>query len=111
MDAWAERLRPQLWWQALADSGIDVETAVHARYPLDVPLPWDHIHIRQGRAYLEREQERSRGIEDVGRRIYGYILQSYILHPKSHRPAVTSVLCEPFFSGVPIIHSRIGAAT
>lgn len=55
-DAWAEKLQPELWWQALADARIDVETTLHVRCAADAALPWDHIGIRQGRGYLEREQ-------------------------------------------------------
>jgi len=58
-DAWAEQLRPGLWWQALADAGIDIEKTLHLPSPVAAPLPWDHIGIRQGREYLEREQERA----------------------------------------------------
>ncbi len=54
-DGWAEQLRPELWWQALADAGIDVEKTLHLPCPADAALPWDHIGIRQGRGYLERE--------------------------------------------------------
>jgi radical SAM family uncharacterized protein len=54
-DGWAEQLRPELWWQALADAGIDVEKTLHLPCPADAALPWDQIGIRQGRAYLERE--------------------------------------------------------
>ena len=56
-DAWKEKLRPELWWQALEDVGVDVEATLHAPYPVDARLPWDHITIRQGRDYLVREQE------------------------------------------------------
>lgn len=59
LDAWAERLRPWLWWQALSDAGINVEQLLHLPCPAGTPLPWDHIHIRQGRGYLEREQKQS----------------------------------------------------
>jgi radical SAM family uncharacterized protein len=55
-DGWAEKLQPQLWWQALADAGIDVEKTLHLPCPAPAALPWDHIGIRQGRGYLEREQ-------------------------------------------------------
>ena len=55
-DAWAEKLQPGLWWQALSDAGIDVEKTLHVPCPADAALPWDHIGIRQGRGYLEREQ-------------------------------------------------------
>jgi radical SAM superfamily enzyme YgiQ (UPF0313 family) len=58
-DAWRDRLRPQLWWDALAESGIDVEETLHRGHPLDTPLPWDHMCIFQGRSYLEREQRQS----------------------------------------------------
>jgi radical SAM superfamily enzyme YgiQ (UPF0313 family) len=54
-DAWSEHFRPDLWRQALAESGIDVEEILHTPRPMDAPLPWDRIHIRQGREYLERE--------------------------------------------------------
>jgi radical SAM family uncharacterized protein len=54
-DGWAEQLRPELWWQALADAGIDVERTLHLPCPADAALPWDQIGIRQGRGYLERE--------------------------------------------------------
>jgi radical SAM family uncharacterized protein len=58
-DAWRDRLQPQLWWSALAEAGVDVEQTLHHPYPVDARLPWDHICIHQGRAYLEQEQENS----------------------------------------------------
>ena len=54
-DGWAEQLRPELWWQAIAEAGIDVEETLHVASPRRAALPWDHIGIRQGRGYLERE--------------------------------------------------------
>jgi radical SAM family uncharacterized protein len=54
-DAWAEHFDPDLWWQALADSGVDVEKILHLPCPAGAPLPWDHIGICQGRPFLERE--------------------------------------------------------
>ena len=38
-DGWAEQLRPELWWQALADAGIDVEQTLHLPCPADAPCP------------------------------------------------------------------------
>jgi len=58
-DAWSDRFQPELWWEALGETGIDVDRTLHRRRPLDARLPWDHIGIRQGRAYLEQEQNRS----------------------------------------------------
>ena len=59
-DAWSEQTQPDLWWQALADAGIDVEEVLHQPRPLEVRLPWDHIGIHQGRGHLERECERAK---------------------------------------------------
>ncbi|MBN1394193.1 MAG: TIGR03960 family B12-binding radical SAM protein [Pirellulales bacterium] len=56
-DAWTEKLKHELWRQALDDAGIDVERTLHAPYAADAQLPWDHVGIRQGRAYLERERQ------------------------------------------------------
>ncbi|MCR9116719.1 MAG: TIGR03960 family B12-binding radical SAM protein, partial [bacterium] len=42
LDSWSERFDPKLWWQALADAGIDIETALHKPYGLTDKLPWDH---------------------------------------------------------------------
>jgi radical SAM family uncharacterized protein len=58
-DAWHDRLQPRLWWEALAEAGIDVEQALHHPYAVDARLPWDHMCIHQGRSYLEREQDKS----------------------------------------------------
>jgi hypothetical protein len=58
-DSWSDRFQPRLWWQALEESGIDVEATLHRPYPLDAELPWDHVGIHQGRAYLEKEQANS----------------------------------------------------
>lgn len=54
-DGWAEQVNPKLWWQAISDAGIDVEKTLHLPCPAPSALPWDHIGIRQGRDYLERE--------------------------------------------------------
>lgn len=58
-DSWRDQARPELWHEAIREIGLDVETMVHQPYPVDASLPWDHIAIRQGRNYLEREQSRS----------------------------------------------------
>jgi radical SAM family uncharacterized protein len=58
-DAWTDQFQPELWHQALASCGIDPAGILHRPYPLDRPLPWDHVGIRQGRAYLQQEYCRS----------------------------------------------------
>jgi radical SAM family uncharacterized protein len=59
LDSWFEHLQPDLWWQALADSGLDIDATIHRSYPLDARLPWDHLNVKKGRTYLEKEQQRS----------------------------------------------------
>ncbi|MHB1038038.1 MAG: TIGR03960 family B12-binding radical SAM protein [Pirellulales bacterium] len=58
-DGWTEHAQPGLWWQALADCGIDIQSLVHLPYPVEARLPWDHLGIRQGREYLEKEWRKS----------------------------------------------------
>jgi len=59
LDSWSDQLQPALWWQALAETGIDVEQLVHEPYELMARLPWDHLNVKKGRTYLEKEQNRA----------------------------------------------------
>jgi radical SAM superfamily enzyme YgiQ (UPF0313 family) len=59
MDAWDECFRPQLWWDACRDLGVDLQQAIHAARPVDAVLPWDHVNIKKSRTWLEKEQDRS----------------------------------------------------
>jgi radical SAM family uncharacterized protein len=54
-DGWSERFDANLWWSALAEIGVDVDSLLHRSRSVETRLPWDHIGIRQGREYLERE--------------------------------------------------------
>jgi radical SAM family uncharacterized protein len=54
-DAWREHFNIARWQQAFADLNIGAETLLPTPPPALAPLPWDHIAIRQGRGYLERE--------------------------------------------------------
>lgn len=59
MDGWTEYLDPQRWWNAFADAGIDVQLQAHQPYEMMAKLPWDHVNVKFGRGYLEKEQSRS----------------------------------------------------
>ncbi|PAY16944.1 B12-binding domain-containing radical SAM protein [Rhodopirellula sp. SM50] len=59
MDGWTEHLDPDRWWTAIEDAGIDVQRQVHEKYELLDKLPWDHVNVKFGRAYLEKEQGRA----------------------------------------------------
>lgn len=59
MDGWTEYLDAARWWDAIADAGIDVQRQVHQKYELHEKLPWDHLNVKFGRGYLEKEQGRA----------------------------------------------------
>jgi radical SAM family uncharacterized protein len=59
LDAWTEYFQPQLWWQVFDDLGMDVHFYSHRARDIGEVLPWDHIHVKKGRAYLAKEQDRA----------------------------------------------------
>jgi radical SAM family uncharacterized protein len=59
LDGWKECFNPELWWGTFRDLGIDVGFYTHRQRPIGERLPWDHVNVKKGRAYLEKEQERS----------------------------------------------------
>jgi radical SAM family uncharacterized protein len=59
LDGWKECFNAQLWWQTFSDLGIDVDFYRTRQRPMGERLPWDHVNVKKGRAYLEKEQERS----------------------------------------------------
>ena len=58
-DGWTECFQPDRWWQTFADLGIDVAWYSPRSRPMTELLPWDHVNVKKGRVYLEKEQERS----------------------------------------------------
>jgi radical SAM superfamily enzyme YgiQ (UPF0313 family) len=59
LDGWRECFNAKLWWQTFEDLGIDVGWYSHRSRPLEEVLPWDHVNVKKGREYLEKEQNRS----------------------------------------------------
>ncbi len=59
LDGWSECFQPELWWKTFADLGIDVNWYSQRARPIDEVLPWDHVNVKKGREYLEKEQKRS----------------------------------------------------
>src|SRR5579883_2613186 len=59
LDGWRECFNPQLWWDTFRDLGIDTESYSQRARPMDERLPWDHVNVKKGREYLEKEQSRS----------------------------------------------------
>ena len=59
LDGWRECLKPEVWWQTFRDLGIDTEWYSQRSRPISEVLPWDHVNVKKGREYLEKEQNRS----------------------------------------------------
>jgi radical SAM family uncharacterized protein len=59
LDGWRECFNPDIWWQTFADLGIDTAWYSQRTRPVTEVLPWDHVNVKKGRAYLEKEQARS----------------------------------------------------
>ncbi len=58
LDSWSEQMNADRWWQALEDAGVSVDQ-IHKPYELSDRLPWDHLNVKYGRTFLEKEQTRS----------------------------------------------------
>lgn len=58
LDSWSEHMDAERWWQALEDVGVGSDQ-IHAPFELSDRLPWDHLNVKYGRTFLEKEQERS----------------------------------------------------
>ena len=60
LDGWTECFKPELWWQTFARPGHRRRLLLaRASGRSTEVLPWDHVNVKKGRAYLEKEQERS----------------------------------------------------
>lgn len=59
MDSWIEHFDAARWWTALTDAGIDIDRMLHEPYATHQRLPWDHVGVKSGREYLEKEHGRS----------------------------------------------------
>jgi radical SAM family uncharacterized protein len=59
LDGWHECFNPELWWSTFKDLGIDPGWYSHRNRPMTEVLPWDHVNVKKGREFLEKEQKRS----------------------------------------------------
>ena len=59
LDSWQEHMNADRWWSAMKEAGIDLGQAIHRPYELSDRLPWDHVNVKYGKAFLEKEQNRS----------------------------------------------------
>ena len=59
LDSWSEHINPELWWQCARECGVDLAAAIHTPAEIGDRLPWDHINVKKGRTFLEKEQQRA----------------------------------------------------
>jgi hypothetical protein len=59
LDGWTEHFNARRWWSAMADAAIDIAQIAHEPYPVGAVLPWDHVNVKVGRTFLEKEHGRS----------------------------------------------------
>jgi hypothetical protein len=59
LDGWRECFDAERWWSTVRELNVDFDWYVHRHRPTSEVLPWDHINVKKGRAYLEKEQNRS----------------------------------------------------
>jgi radical SAM family uncharacterized protein len=59
LDGWRQHFKPEIWWQTFSQFGIDPAWYSHRARPTTEVLPWDHINVKKGRDYLEKEHDRS----------------------------------------------------
>jgi hypothetical protein len=54
-DAWGEHFKPEAWWAAMREAGLDPEFYTHRHRPLDETLPWDHIDVAVRKKFLAED--------------------------------------------------------
>jgi radical SAM family uncharacterized protein len=59
LDAWHEYFQPEIWWKAFDDLGIDPSFYSHRTRDTSERLPWDHVNVKKGRDWLEKEHGRA----------------------------------------------------
>jgi radical SAM family uncharacterized protein len=59
LDGWRECFQPKLWAKVLEDLNVDLAFYAQRYRALTEVLPWDHVNVKKGREYLEKEQKRS----------------------------------------------------
>lgn len=59
-DGWRECFRYDLWRQALAEHGLDLDDLCHRDRQFDEILPWSHINAGVSTSFLWQEWEKSR---------------------------------------------------
>jgi radical SAM superfamily enzyme YgiQ (UPF0313 family) len=51
-DAWHEHFKPEAWWTAMEETGLDPDFYMRRPRAIEETLPWDHIDVGVRKAYL-----------------------------------------------------------
>ncbi|MDZ7729166.1 MAG: TIGR03960 family B12-binding radical SAM protein [Dehalococcoidia bacterium] len=65
-DAWSEHFKPELWDEAMAEAGVDMNWFSHREWDTHEPLPWDHIESGVTKAYLRGQWRDVHNVDTVG---------------------------------------------
>jgi radical SAM-linked protein len=55
LDAWDEYLKPELWFEAIAEADYDPTEAIFKPKQMDEDLPWDSVSLQVNKAFLKKE--------------------------------------------------------
>jgi len=54
-DAWDEQFKPEAWWTAMEEAGLDAAFYTHRERAIDETFPWDHIDVAVRKKYLAQD--------------------------------------------------------
>ena len=58
-DAWSDQFSWDAWREAGDETGVPILSCATRAYPLEAPLPWDHISAGVRKGFLQRELSRA----------------------------------------------------
>jgi len=66
LDGWSDMFRFDLWKEAMAETGIDIDFFTIRPRKTDEPLPWDHINSKIKKEFLKKEFNKGLASESTG---------------------------------------------
>jgi radical SAM family uncharacterized protein/radical SAM-linked protein len=60
-DGWGDKLNFGAWLEAFSEAGVDPDFFTTRKRDIHEPLPWDHIDLLVGKAFLKSEWEKALG--------------------------------------------------
>jgi hypothetical protein len=54
-DAWGEHFKPEAWWTAMEEAGLDLTFYTQRQRSLEETFPWDHIDIAVRKEFLAQD--------------------------------------------------------